>query len=67
MSGGFAAFFLAFLGPVTVVAVSAFRAHHIPVATTGGINFLQFGPAFFTVACGYLAGALQLHSSLCES
>ena len=63
MSGGFAAFYLAFLGPVTVVAVSALGTHHVRIATAAGVAFLQVCAAFLALDRSGSTGTLIFRSA----
>jgi hypothetical protein len=67
VSGIHTALLLAFLGPVTIIAVAAFWAYHILIATAARVFLFQFGTAFLTLVRRYRAAALHIDTCLRES
>ena len=58
-----ATFFLAFLGPMTIIAVSAFGTHHVRIATAAGVAFLQVCAAFLALDRSGSTGTLIFRSA----
>jgi predicted MFS family arabinose efflux permease len=61
------ALFLAFLGPVTIITVTAFWADHILIATAAGVFLFQIGTAFLTLGRRYRTAALHIDTCLRET
>ena len=62
-----AAFLLAFLGPVAIVAMTTLGAYHVRPATAARIPFLQLRPAFLAVAHCRCARIFNLNAGFRES